>query len=338
MLQVATMNEKAVGPSSSRTKPMPQGVYVMLPRNELPASHPLLGNDAFAGFRLFANWRDLQPSADLIDLSLITDAAQLVTQHGQKLLVSINFGKGAGEWIYGGQHPCTKFPFDMKGQPATMPLGFEEAYQRKVDDFLAQLAKRLDQEQAVAGFVMTGAGTLGIEFHVVQTSTDIENWEAAAQDAGFADKHAAIQACATYRIDRWAAQFKATTLLFCAGNPWSNQSGEQDEEAALEHAKSITNGGICTEFLRANSNYTDKGQVLDYPYAEEPVAPSSGNTFYLDIEQPYPAAPEPVHAILMTACNKGAAMCELWEEDALNPANHDTVAEDAQHLIDNVKK
>jgi hypothetical protein len=330
------MNEKA-GPSSSLTKPVPQGVYVMLPRNELPENHALLSHSAFAGFRLFCNWRDLQPEQNKIDLSRIQSAIDRVSPHGQKLLISINFGKGAGEWVYGGQHPCTKFPFDMKGQPAVMPLGFEEAYQRKVNDFLGRLAI-FDKDPAVSGFVMTGTGSLGIEFHVVQTSGDIENWEAAAQAGGFADKHGAIQASAIYRMDRWAEAFKQTTLLFCAGNPWSNHSGEPDEEAAKEHAKTVTNGGICTEFLRANSNYTDKGLVLDYPYTEEPVAHSGIDSFYLDKNQPFEPAPEPVHAILMTACNKGATMCELWEEDALNPANHETIAADAQKLIANVKK
>ena len=47
----------------------------MLPRNELPANHVLLGNPAFAGFRcLFANWRDLQPLPDVIDLHILQDA------------------------------------------------------------------------------------------------------------------------------------------------------------------------------------------------------------------------------------------------------------------------
>ena len=38
----------------------------------------------------------------------------------------------------------------------------------------------------------------------------------------------------------------------------------------------------------------------------------------------------------MTAYNQGATMCELWEEDALNPANHETIAADSIKLVSNV--
>ena len=309
----------------------------MLPRNELPENHPLLGNDAFAGFRLFCNWKDLQPEKDRLDFTLINAAVRRAGAHDQKVLVSINFGKGAPEWVYEEPHPCTKFAFDFDGDgrsESTMPLGFEESYRRKVDNLIEQLARRYDGDQVVSGFVMTGSGTLGIEFHVVQTTTDIENWEAAAKAAGFTDKHGAIQQCAFYRIDSWVSHFSSTTLLFCLGNPWSNQSGKADEEAAKEYA--IARAGICTEFHRASADYTEAGQVLDYPFTEEPVAASTDDSFYIDREPPYPEAPEPVHALLMTAYNKGATMCELWEVDALNEANHETIKADSLKFVSNV--
>lgn len=333
------MNEKA-GPSpTAKLKPVPQGVYVMLPKNELPENYPLLGNAAFGGFRLFCNWRDLQPAPDVIELDLIRAAAERVTPHGQKLLVSINFGKGAGEWVYNDPYPCTRFPFTMKGQPAVMPLGFEESYRRKVDDFLKELARAFDKEKAIAGFVMTGAGTLGIEYHVVDQPQDIDAWEAAARAADYPDKHRAIRDCAIYRMDKWEEYFAYTHLLFCLGNPWSNQSGKADEEDAADYATSVDNGGICTESLRAVTTYSEEqGQVLGYAYTEEPVRASSNPDFYLDKEQPFDPAPEPVHAILMTGFNKGATMVELWEEDALNEANHPTIAADAEKLISNVNE
>lgn len=306
----------------------------MLPRNELPANHPLLGNPAFEGYRLFCNWRDLQPAEGTIDLSIIAEAANLVTPHGQKLLVSINFGKGAGEWIYSGKYPCTKFNFTMKGQPAFMPLGFEEAYQRKVDDFLSQLGRRFDADKSISGFVMTGSGTLGIEFHVVDQPQDIDAWEAAARSAGYSDKHSAIQSCALYRMDVWDKYFAKTTLLFCGGNPWSNQTGKADEAAAFDYAKNIPNGGICTEYLKGNPDFDENaGQQLDYLYTEEPVAPTSSPD---SIQGTLPQGVSGVHCVLMTACNKGAQMCELWEEDCLPEANWETIEADGEKLISNV--
>jgi hypothetical protein len=313
------------------------GVYVMLPRNELPEDHRLLGHESFAGFRLFMNWRDLQPEMHTLDWSRFDIPIKRAKAWGQKIFISINFGKGAPDWVYSNPHPCAPFTFDMKGTPSVMPFGFDQAYQRKVDDFLAQLAFRYDDEETISGFAMTGAGTLGIEFHVCETDEDIANWEEAAMEANYAHKHDAIQECTWRRIDSWADLFSATTIFFCRGNPWSNPSGTADEEAMMAHAKTKANGGICSEFLKANAQYNeDLGLVLNYPYTEEPVAPSSSPAFYRGYEEPFPEAPEPVHALLMSAYNLGATMCELWEVDALNPANHETIAADSLKLISNV--
>ena len=126
----------------------------------------------------------------------------------------------------------------MKGTPSVMPFGFDQAYQRKVDDFLAQLAFRYDDEETISGFAMTGAGTLGIEFHVCETDEDIANWEEAAMEAHYAHKHDAIQECTWRRIDSWADLFSATTVFFCRGNPWSNperDSGRGSDDGAREN-------------------------------------------------------------------------------------------------------
>ena len=311
----------------------------MLPRNELPENHRLLGNPAFGGFRLFCNWRDLEPSYGQTDFSRIDNAIHRAGVHGQKLLVSINFGKGAGEWIFGKPHPSTKFPFDFDGDgvaESLMGLGFDPTYQRKVNDLIAKLAYLYDDEEVVSGFVMTGAERSESSFTFARPKPDIQNWEAAAVAAGFPDKHQAIQTAARYRIDQWTTMFNHTPLMFCAGNPWSNPSGKADEEAVLEYAKGQANSGICTEFLRASQDYDEnQGKVVSHPYTEEPVSASSDPNFYRESPDAMPEAPEPVHALLMTGYNLGATMVELWEADALNEANHETVAADAQKLISN---
>ena len=66
----------------------------MLPRNELPEDHRLLGNEAFAGFRLFCNWRDLQPEMHTLDWSRVDLPIKRAKAYDQKIFISINFGKG----------------------------------------------------------------------------------------------------------------------------------------------------------------------------------------------------------------------------------------------------
>ena len=270
-------------------------------------------------------------AADVIDLHILQDAVDRAAPHKQSVLVSINFGNGAGEWVYEEPHACTRFPYTMKGQKKTMPLGFDPAYKQKVDDFLKQLTKRFDKNSAISGFVMTGAGTLGIEFHVVETTEDIDAWEAAAREADFDDKHEAIRLCAEYRMDAWAAMFPKTTLLFCGGNPWSNQTGKADEEWAFDYAKSLS-CGICTEYHKGNPAFTEEGKHVDYPYCEEPVAPTSSPD---SIQGPLPSGMSAVHCVLMTAVNKGAQMCELWEEDCVDQNNWTTITEDSKKLSAN---
>jgi hypothetical protein len=156
-----------------------------------------------------------------------------------------------------------------------------------------------------------------VEFHVTNTQADEDAWSALALAEGYASKEEAIQTAAQHVVDSFVAAFPKTPLLFTTGNPWGDTGGLDDQNFVEDYVLSVDGGraGVCTSYLKAQSDHSGTIMKRVNPHGEQAIGPSYDSRFYSDQSMPWPLQPLPVYDLLQNGVIRGDQYVEVYEYD-----------------------
>jgi hypothetical protein len=306
-------------------KPHPAGIVRLLSDNfSRPENLPAWNNANVDGMRIRPGWNEVQLGESTYDWSQIDQLLGLGAQHGKFIGMSVAAGVFTPGWVY--DSGVTKYAL-QDGTGNSMPLPWDNAFLTKWLAFVRALGARYDGNPALGYVVMSGMGQI-VETYVAQTDQDTTRLTALGGASAWTA--AAKQVIATY-----ASAFPTTPFFITAAKPFHTAEGLAALQQVIDWGVATYPGrfGIMNASLNAVSNpgYYPNLAASNYR-ATQPVGFQT-----LCSEAADPARMQGTLVETLRAGERlGANFTEVYQQDADNPAQQSTFAEQGIALKLNV--
>lgn len=175
--------QSSIRPSLGVSHAPPAGIYCSCgPTNGNSDSiTPAIAQLPFVeGVLVRVSWKDIEPSRNAYDFTLIERQIQLAEQYNTRIALALVQGSGTPSWL--GQEGAQTVDYFFAGQSRTIAAAWDPVYQSIWSDTVAVLGAAFADEPRIALVHATNASHNGFEMQLPQGS------EAAFVAAGYSDQ------------------------------------------------------------------------------------------------------------------------------------------------------